>query len=71
MFFSVNSMQKDMLLALEMGRSLNVPLPTTATTEEYLVAAKALGMGEREFSSISGFSRRCPVLRPDGICQLA
>lgn len=51
-FFSVNLMQKDMLLALEMGRSLNVPLPTTATTEEYLVAAKALGMGEREFSSI-------------------
>jgi len=29
-WFDVNMMQKDMLLALEMGRQLDVPLPTTA-----------------------------------------
>lgn len=51
-FFSVKMMQKDMLLALEMGRTLDVPLPTTATTQEYLVAARALGMEEQEFSVI-------------------
>jgi len=31
-WFDVNMMQKDMLLALEMGRALDVPLPTTAVT---------------------------------------
>jgi len=35
-WFDVNMMQKDMLLALEMGRQLNVPLPTTAVTNEFL-----------------------------------
>jgi 3-hydroxyisobutyrate dehydrogenase-like beta-hydroxyacid dehydrogenase len=28
----VNMMQKDMLLALELGRQVDVPLPTTAAT---------------------------------------
>ena len=31
-WFDVNMMQKDLLLALEMGRQLDVPLPTTAIT---------------------------------------
>ncbi|MBI3063934.1 MAG: NAD(P)-dependent oxidoreductase, partial [Deltaproteobacteria bacterium] len=31
-WFDVDMMQKDMLLALEMGRQLDVPLPTTAIT---------------------------------------
>src|SRR5437870_12744191 len=35
-WFDVNMMQKDMLLALEMGRQLDVPLPTTAVTNEML-----------------------------------
>jgi hypothetical protein len=34
--FDVNMMQKDLLLALEMGRQLDVPLPTTAITNEML-----------------------------------
>src|SRR5579883_2798590 len=33
-WFDVNMMQKDLLLALEMGRELDVPLPTTAVTNE-------------------------------------
>ena len=32
-WFDVNMMQKDMLLALEMGRQLDVPLPTTAVDQ--------------------------------------
>ena len=32
--FDVNMMQKDLLLALEMGRQLDVPLPTTAITNK-------------------------------------
>jgi 3-hydroxyisobutyrate dehydrogenase-like beta-hydroxyacid dehydrogenase len=33
-WFDVNMMQKDMNLALELGRSVDVPLPTTAVTNE-------------------------------------
>ena len=49
-WFDVNMMQKDLLLALEMGRKLDVPLPTTAITNEMLTAARAMGMGEKDFA---------------------
>jgi 3-hydroxyisobutyrate dehydrogenase-like beta-hydroxyacid dehydrogenase len=42
--------QKDMLLALEMGRKLNVPLPTTAITNEFLTAARGMGYADKDFS---------------------
>jgi 3-hydroxyisobutyrate dehydrogenase-like beta-hydroxyacid dehydrogenase len=51
-WFNVDLMQKDMNLALEMGRKLNVPLPTTATSNEYLTAARALGLEDRDFAII-------------------
>jgi 3-hydroxyisobutyrate dehydrogenase-like beta-hydroxyacid dehydrogenase len=51
-WFNVNMMQKDMLLALEMGRHLNVPLPTTAVTNEFLTAARGMGYVERDFAVI-------------------
>jgi 3-hydroxyisobutyrate dehydrogenase-like beta-hydroxyacid dehydrogenase len=51
-WFNVNMMQKDMLLALEMGRRLNVPLPTTAVTNEFLTAARGMGYVERDFAVI-------------------
>jgi 3-hydroxyisobutyrate dehydrogenase-like beta-hydroxyacid dehydrogenase len=49
-WFDVNMMQKDMLLALEMGRQLEVPLPTTAITNEMLTAARALGWAKEDFA---------------------
>ena len=49
-WFNVNMMQKDMTLALEMGRKLDVPLPTTAATNEFLTAARALGWVEKDFA---------------------
>jgi len=49
-WFNVNMMQKDMNLALELGRQLDVPLPTTATTNELLTAARAMGLEEKDFS---------------------
>jgi 3-hydroxyisobutyrate dehydrogenase-like beta-hydroxyacid dehydrogenase len=51
-WFNVNMMQKDMLLALEMGRQLDVPLPTTATTNEFLTAARGMGLAERDFAAV-------------------
>jgi len=49
-WFDVNMMQKDMLLALEMGRQLNVPLPTTAVSNEFLTAARGMGMEKKDFA---------------------
>jgi 3-hydroxyisobutyrate dehydrogenase-like beta-hydroxyacid dehydrogenase len=43
-------MQKDMNLALELGRELEVPLPTTAVTNELLTAANAMGIGHKDFA---------------------
>lgn len=49
-WFNVNMMQKDMLLALEASRSLNVPLPTTAATNEMLTVARAMGYETQDFA---------------------
>ena len=51
-WFNVNMMQKDMLLALELGRQLNVPMPTTAVTNEFLTAARGMGMVEKDFAIV-------------------
>ena len=51
-WFDVNMMQKDMLLAMELGRKLNVPVPTTAVTNEYLTAARAMGLVEEDFATV-------------------
>jgi 3-hydroxyisobutyrate dehydrogenase-like beta-hydroxyacid dehydrogenase len=51
-WFNVNMMQKDMLLALEMGRELDVPLPTVAASNEYLTAARALGLAKQDFAIV-------------------
>jgi 3-hydroxyisobutyrate dehydrogenase-like beta-hydroxyacid dehydrogenase len=51
-WFNVNMMQKDMLLALEMGRELDVPLPTTAVTNELLTASRGIGLAEEDFAIV-------------------
>jgi 3-hydroxyisobutyrate dehydrogenase-like beta-hydroxyacid dehydrogenase len=51
-WFDVNMMQKDMLLALEMGRQLDVPLPSTAVTNEFLSAARGMGWEKQDFAVI-------------------
>ena len=51
-WFNVNMMQKDMLLALEMGRDLNVPLPLVSTSNEYLTAARAMGLEKEDFAIV-------------------
>jgi 3-hydroxyisobutyrate dehydrogenase-like beta-hydroxyacid dehydrogenase len=51
-WFDVNMMQKDMLLAMELGRRLNVPLPTTAVSNEFLTAARAMGWEKQDFAVV-------------------
>lgn len=49
-WFDVNMMQKDLLLALELGRTSNVPLPSVALSNELLTAARAMGMAKEDFA---------------------
>ena len=51
-WFNVNMMQKDMSLALELGRQLDVPMPTTAITNEFLTAARGMGLMEKDFAVV-------------------
>jgi 3-hydroxyisobutyrate dehydrogenase-like beta-hydroxyacid dehydrogenase len=51
-WFNVNMMQKDMLLALELGRQLDVPMPTTAVSNEFLTAARGMGLVEKDFAVV-------------------
>jgi 3-hydroxyisobutyrate dehydrogenase-like beta-hydroxyacid dehydrogenase len=49
-WFDVNMMQKDMVLAMELGRQLDVPLPTTAASNEFLTAARGMGWTKYDFA---------------------
>ena len=49
-WFDVNMMQKDMVLAMELGRQLDVPLPTTAVSNEILTAARGMGWTKYDFA---------------------
>ena len=51
-WFDVKLMQKDLGLALEQGRSLQVPLPSAAIANELLTAARALGHGDEDMVAV-------------------
>jgi len=51
-WFNVNMMQKDLLLALELGRKLDIPMLTTAVSNEFLTAARSMGLVEEDFAVV-------------------
>jgi len=51
-WFNVNMMQKDLMLALELGREVDVPLPTTAVANEFLTAARGMGLAQQDFAVV-------------------
>ncbi len=51
-WFDVNMMQKDLSLALELGRQVDVPLPTTSLANQYLTAARAMGLAKQDFAIV-------------------
>jgi 3-hydroxyisobutyrate dehydrogenase-like beta-hydroxyacid dehydrogenase len=51
-WFDVDMMQKDLQLALEAGRELDVALPTTAVSNQLMTAARAMGLRERDFATV-------------------
>ncbi|HET7874834.1 MAG TPA: NAD(P)-dependent oxidoreductase [Methylomirabilota bacterium] len=63
-WFDVGMMQKDLGLALELGRQYGVTLPTTAITQEFLTAARALGLGAHDFAVVFDVLARLSGLPP-------
>jgi len=57
-------MQKDMNLALELGRQLDVPMPTTAVTNEFLTAARGMGLEEKDFAVVFHVLAQMSGVRP-------
>lgn len=51
-WFAVPMMQKDLELALELGRTVGVPLPSTSLAHEMLTAARGLGLTEYDFAIV-------------------
>src|SRR3979409_2044973 len=49
-WFDVNMMQKAMGWARDVGRRLNVPVPTTAVANEFLTAARGMGWEKQDFA---------------------
>ena len=50
--FNVKLMQKDLRLALEQGRAVGVPLPSTGLVHELLTGARGLGLAEKDFAAL-------------------
>ena len=51
-WFDVLLMQKDLVLALDTARRLQVPLPSTAVADELLTIAHARGYGHRDIAAL-------------------
>jgi 3-hydroxyisobutyrate dehydrogenase-like beta-hydroxyacid dehydrogenase len=57
-FADVELQQKDLTLALDLGRRLGVPLPTAAASNELLNACRGLGIGRDDFVVVYEVYRR-------------
>jgi 3-hydroxyisobutyrate dehydrogenase-like beta-hydroxyacid dehydrogenase len=68
-WFNVAMIQKDLQLALDQGRAVGVPLPTTALTQEWLTMARGLGLGQYDFAILfdvlAGLSGLAPSTKPE------
>ena len=62
--FEVPMAQKDVGLALELGRRVGVPLPATALSGQVLAAANALGLGRFDFAVLFDVLAGLSGLRP-------
>jgi 3-hydroxyisobutyrate dehydrogenase-like beta-hydroxyacid dehydrogenase len=72
-WFDVHMMQKDLRLALDLGRAAGVALPGTALAHELLTAARGLGLARHDFAVLfdvlahmSGATGSPKAASPDG-----
>jgi 3-hydroxyisobutyrate dehydrogenase-like beta-hydroxyacid dehydrogenase len=69
-WFNVDMIQKDLGLALELGRSVGVPLPATALTNQMMTAARGMGLTSYDFAVVfdvlAHLSGLAPSAKPPG-----
>jgi 3-hydroxyisobutyrate dehydrogenase-like beta-hydroxyacid dehydrogenase len=69
-WFKVPMIQKDLQLALDQGRLSGVPLPLTAVAQEWMTAARGLGLGDYDFAIVFDVLARlggaAPSAKPTG-----
>ena len=63
-WFDVGMMQKDLRLALDLGRAAGVPLPAVSAANEMLTAARGLGLAGYEFAVVFDVLARLAGLPP-------
>ena len=63
-WFDVGMMQKDMKLVMELGHEVNVPLPSSATANEFLTAARGMGLAHEDFAVIFQVLARMAGVKP-------
>jgi 3-hydroxyisobutyrate dehydrogenase-like beta-hydroxyacid dehydrogenase len=51
-WFKVGMIQKDLQLALDAARAAGVPLPLTSVTQEWMTAARGMGLGDYDFAIV-------------------
>jgi 3-hydroxyisobutyrate dehydrogenase-like beta-hydroxyacid dehydrogenase len=51
-WFDVGMMQKDLRLALNLGRGVGAMLPSTALAFQFLTAARGLGLADQDFAAV-------------------
>ncbi len=54
----VDLQQKDLMLALDLGRRMGAPLPTAAAANELLNACRGMGIGHHDFAVVHQVYRR-------------
>jgi 3-hydroxyisobutyrate dehydrogenase-like beta-hydroxyacid dehydrogenase len=69
-WFKVAMIQKDLQLALDQGRAAGVPLPMTSVAQEWMTAARGLGLGDYDFAIVFDVLARLsgapPSVKPAG-----
>ncbi|MGH7276866.1 MAG: NAD(P)-dependent oxidoreductase [Candidatus Rokuibacteriota bacterium] len=63
-WFDVGMMQKDLRLALDLGRAAGVPLPAVSAANEMLTAARGLGLAGYDFAVVFDVLARLAGLPP-------
>ena len=63
-WFNVAMIQKDLQLALDQGRASGVPLPLTSVAQQWMTAARGLGLGDYDFAIVFDVLARLAGLPP-------
>jgi 3-hydroxyisobutyrate dehydrogenase-like beta-hydroxyacid dehydrogenase len=63
-WFDVGMIQKDLALALDLGHRLGVPLPSVALAQQWMGAARAMGLGGWDFAVVFDVLARLSGLPP-------